>query len=774
MLKILKKNKLRKYNKIVKKINSLEKKLEKLSDQELKDKFDTISNNTNTKEELKNVLEEVFAIVKEASYRVLNMKHFDSQLITGIVLFEGKISEMKTGEGKTLSATLAAILNSIIGEHTHIITINDFLAERDYNDMKPLYDFFGISTGLLKSNDHNFNNKKTAFEAMITYGVHTEFIFNYLRDTLAPHVDYNLNLHMDNAIIDEVDYILIDESRTPISLSEDRPVDNPEIYQKTLDLVLSMKEDEDFTINRELNSIYLTEKGIEKTEKYFNIDNLYSMDNSYLITIINSTLYSYFLLQKNKDYVISNKEIVLIDPLSGRLVKGKKFADGIQQAVETKENVPLKPESKITSTITYKNFFSLYNKISGMTGTALTEEEEFYSIYKLEVVEIPTTLPSQRNDLSDIVFIDKKTKNKEIVNKVKELYRKKQPVLIGVPSVEDSEIFEKLLKEENIKHNVLNAKNHEREATILKNAGKNGQVTVVTNIAGRGVDIKLDEDSINNGGLYIIGSERNDNKRIDNQLIGRSGRQGNYGTSQFYVSLEDKIFQLNGVDKIQNLMSKLSHKKNDFLQFPMIDKLISNLQSKIEEQNFKMRQNLIEYDDVLDKQRKIIVNFRKKLLIGEEDIGIKKDEYIRKYIHNFILDNNIDLNTSNKNEKEKLLNLFKELTNLDLIIEDVEDEETLISRIIELYNKKISILNQKEFNNLINNVLIKIIDLEWSEHLTNLEHLKSGIHLLSYNNKNPLDEYKKKTYHLFEDFVKKYQSRFVRSLFSIEIENKNS
>ncbi len=614
------------YKRQIKKINELESKYAALSDEELKNSFQELKNQVqaskNPQEELNKILYQSFAITREASKRVLNMRHFDVQLIGGMVLHEGKIAEMKTGEGKTLVATLPVCLNAMLGKGVHIITVNDYLAQRDAETMRPLYEFLGYSVGVIVSGIYDDSHRLAQYSCDITYGTNNEFGFDYLRDNMK--YDFNQKVQKEHyfAIVDEVDSILIDEARTPLIISgpANRVLKNYEIANN---VALKLKENEDYTIDEKNKVILLTESGINHAEKLFEIDNLYSVDNAILAHHLDQALKANKLFKKDKDYVLRDGEVVIVDEFTGRLSEGRRFSEGLHQALEAKEGVKIKEESQTLADITYQNYFRLYQKLAGMTGTAQTEASEFLQIYNLEVVSIPTNLPIKRKDLNDLIYKTEREKFNALVEKIIELNKKGQPILVGTASIEKSEKIHDLLKSKRIPHSVLNAKNHAQEAEIIKDAGNKGAVTIATNMAGRGVDIKINDEVRELGGLYIIGTERHESRRIDNQLRGRSGRQGDPGTSQFYLSLEDPLLRIFGSDKIKNIMDKLGLDDGEHIESKLVTRSVENAQKKVESMHFEARKHLLEYDDVANEQRKAIYRLRNELLNPTQDVSHK-------------------------------------------------------------------------------------------------------------------------------------------------------
>ncbi|WP_334096403.1 preprotein translocase subunit SecA, partial [Helicobacter typhlonius] len=554
-----------------------------------------------------------FAITREASKRVLGMRHFDVQLIGGMALNDGRIAEMKTGEGKTLVATLAVCLNALCGRGVHVVTVNDYLANRDAKELEPLYNFLGFEVGIITSEVRDDNERLQAYACDIVYGTNNEFGFDYLRDNMKYDLSQKVQGEHYFAIIDEVDSILIDEARTPLIISG--PVNRTlEHYQLANSVAQKLKNEEDFSIDEKNRVILLNEEGIKKAESLFKVDNLYSIENAALSHHLDQALKANYLFIKDKDYVVQNDEVVIVDEFTGRLSEGRRFSEGLHQAIEAKEKVDIKEESQTLADITFQNYFRLYEKLSGMTGTAQTEASEFLQIYNLEVVSIPTNVPVQRKDLNDLIYKSEKEKFNAVIDKIQELYKKGQPVLVGTASIEKSEILHELLKKHRIPHTVLNAKQHTKEAEIIKDAGVKGAVTIATNMAGRGVDIKINDEIRELGGLYIIGTERHESRRIDNQLRGRAGRQGDPGISQFYLSLEDSLLRIFGSDKIKGIMERLGLKEGEHIESGLVTRSVESAQKKVENLHFESRKHLLEYDDVANEQRKAVYKLRNELL----------------------------------------------------------------------------------------------------------------------------------------------------------------
>ncbi|MGI0405919.1 preprotein translocase subunit SecA [Helicobacter himalayensis] len=747
------------YQKRVNAINALESSLQPLSDEELQAKFQSLKNAVqNEGKSLDSVLNESFAITREASKRVLGMRHFDVQLIGGMVLHEGKIAEMRTGEGKTLVATLAVALNALSGKSVHVITVNDYLANRDGTELTPLYNFLGLSVGIITSDLRDDELKLSAYASNVVYGTNNEFGFDYLRDNMKYDLAQKVQKHHFFAIVDEVDSILIDEARTPLIISApvNRTMQN---YQLANSVAQKLKAESDFNIDEKNRVILLTEEGIKNAELLFKVDNLYSIENAALSHHLDQALKANYLFLKDKDYVVREGEVVIVDEFTGRLSEGRRFSEGLHQAIEAKENVAIKEESQTLADITFQNYFRLYGKLAGMTGTAQTEASEFLQIYNLDVVSIPTNVPIKRNDLNDLIYKSEREKFNAVVTKIIELYKSTQPVLVGTASIEKSEVLHELLKKARIPHNVLNAKQHAKEAEIIKDAGKKGSVTIATNMAGRGVDIKIDDEVRALGGLYIIGTERHESRRIDNQLRGRAGRQGDPGVSQFYLSLEDSLLRIFGSDKLKNIMERLGLKDGEYIESSLVTRSVENAQKKVESLHFESRKHLLEYDDVANEQRKAIYRLRDDLLNAEFDMSEKITQNRTATLSHLLERAQIfpnedsasfDLNTLRAILKEELG--IASVQNLEGL-EYEELQETLNAKITQEYEAKMAFLSKEQRNEIERIIYLQVLDNSWREHLYTMDNLKTGIGLRGYNQKDPLVEYKKESYNLFLEFV---------------------
>ncbi|WP_121292907.1 preprotein translocase subunit SecA [Helicobacter pylori] len=772
---------IKQYKKKVLAINALEPTYEKMSDVELQNAFEELKNRVRSVEKdsqektLLEVLPESFAITREASKRILKMRHFDVQLIGGMVLNDGKIAEMKTGEGKTLVATLAVALNALKGESVYVVTVNDYLAHRDSKEMEPLYHFLGYSVGTITASVRDDDERLEIYSKDIVYGTNNEFGFDYLRDNMKYSLEHKVQKSHAFAIVDEVDSILIDEARTPLIISG--PVDRRmENYNKADEVAKSMQVETDFTIDEKNRAILITEEGIKKAENLFGVDNLYKIENAALSHHLDQALKANYLFFIDKDYIVANNEVVIVDEFTGRLSEGRRFSEGLHQALEAKEGVSIKEESQTLADITFQNYFRMFSKLSGMTGTAQTEATEFLEIYNLEVVSIPTNLAIKRKDLNDLIYKSEKEKFDAVILKIKELHDKGQPVLVGTASIEKSETLHALLKKERIPHTVLNAKQHTKEAEIIKDAGLKGAVTIATNMAGRGVDIKLTDEIKELGGLYIIGTERHESRRIDNQLRGRSGRQGDPGTSQFYLSLEDNLLRIFGSDRIKGVMEKLGLKDGEHIESKLVTRAVENAQKKVENLHFESRKHLLEYDDVANEQRKSVYKFRDELLDANYDIGAKIAEN-REYALHQIFSKLKAFDNQNLSEEELLglKNILKEDFNAHVSLEDLEKASPIENFVAEKlksdYENKMKVLDSEQRSRIERIVYLQILDNAWREHLYTMDNLKTGINLRGYNQKDPLVEYKKESYNLFLELIEDIKMEAIKTFSKIQFEN---
>ncbi|EAJ7056732.1 preprotein translocase subunit SecA [Campylobacter jejuni] len=773
----------KKYFKRVAQINALEGNYQNLSDDELKAEFAKFKEQILSGEKNENdVLNDVFAIVRETGKRTLNMRHFDVQLIGGMVLHDGKIAEMKTGEGKTLVATLPVVLNAMSGKGVHVVTVNDYLAKRDAEQMSAIYNFLGFSVGVVLSSQNSDIEHKQAYDCDITYGTNNEFGFDYLRDNMKFSKAEKVQREHNFVIVDEVDNILIDEARTPLIISgpTNRTLDG---YIKANEVAKQMQKGEavlppakpegDFVVDEKNRNILITEAGIAKAEKLFGVENLYSLDNAILAHQLDQALKAHNLFEKDVHYVLRNNEVIIVDEFTGRLSEGRRFSEGLHQALEAKENVKIQEESQTLADITFQNYFRMYNKLAGMTGTAQTEATEFSQIYSLDVISIPTNIPIKRQDKDDLIYKTQNEKFKAVIEEIKKANAKGQPVLVGTASIERSEVFHNMLVKEKIPHHVLNAKNHEQEALIIQDAGKKGAVTIATNMAGRGVDIKIDDEIRALGGLYIIGTERHESRRIDNQLRGRAGRQGDPGISRFYLSLEDNLLRIFGGDRIKSIMDRLGIEEGESIESRIVTRAVENAQKKVESLHFESRKHLLEYDDVANEQRKTIYRYRNELLDENYDIRAKISQNIAEYSANVMNDYMLDESGSNvnfENLKAKILyECSTQISEKDFENLSVIEMQDKLSQILEnSYNEKMLRLEIKELRNIERILYLQVLDNAWREHLYQMDILKTGIGLRGYNQKDPLVEYKKESYNLFLELVNRIKFDSIKLLFSVQ------
>ncbi|ECQ7166568.1 preprotein translocase subunit SecA [Campylobacter jejuni] len=773
----------KKYFKRVAQINALEGNYQNLSDDELKAEFAKFKEQILSGEKNENdVLNDVFAIVRETGKRTLNMRHFDVQLIGGMVLHDGKIAEMKTGEGKTLVATLPVVLNAMSGKGVHVVTVNDYLAKRDAEQMSAIYNFLGFSVGVVLSSQNSDIEHKQAYDCDITYGTNNEFGFDYLRDNMKFSKAEKVQREHNFVIVDEVDSILIDEARTPLIISgpTNRTLDG---YIKANEVAKQMQKGEavlppakpegDFVVDEKNRNILITEAGIAKAEKLFGVENLYSLDNAILAHQLDQALKAHNLFEKDVHYVLRNNEVIIVDEFTGRLSEGRRFSEGLHQALEAKENVKIQEESQTLADITFQNYFRMYNKLAGMTGTAQTEATEFSQIYNLDVISIPTNIPIKRQDKDDLIYKTQNEKFKAVIEEIKKANAKGQPVLVGTASIERSEVFHNMLVKEKIPHHVLNAKNHEQEALIIQDAGKKGAVTIATNMAGRGVDIKIDDEIRALGGLYIIGTERHESRRIDNQLRGRAGRQGDPGISRFYLSLEDNLLRIFGGDRIKSIMDRLGIEEGESIESRIVTRAVENAQKKVESLHFESRKHLLEYDDVANEQRKTIYRYRNELLDENYDIRAKISQNIAEYSANVMNDYMLDESGSNvnfENLKAKILyECSTQISEKDFENLSVIEMQDKLSQILEnSYNEKMLRLEIKELRNIERILYLQVLDNAWREHLYQMDILKTGIGLRGYNQKDPLVEYKKESYNLFLELVNRIKFDSIKLLFSVQ------
>jgi preprotein translocase subunit SecA len=787
----------KKYMKRVVQINALEDKYSSMSDEELQESIATIKENIqNNSQSLDDALNDVFAITREAGKRVLNMRHYDVQLIGGLVLNDSRIAEMKTGEGKTLVATLPVVLNALVGRGVHVVTVNDYLAQRDADELAPLYNFLGLSVGALTNDIPDEEMRKEQYNCDITYGTNNEYGFDYLRDNMAYNLDDKVQRDHYFVIVDEVDSILIDEARTPLIISG--PTNHKsENYVKANEIATKLEKGEyieatkpdekaittgDFYVDEKNKGVLLTEDGIAKAEELWEVENLYSLENAGLSHHLDQALKANNVFEKDVDYVVQNNEVIIVDEFTGRLSEGRRFSDGLHQALEAKEGVAIQDESQTLADITFQNYFRMYDKLAGMTGTAQTEATEFAEIYNLDVVSIPTNVPIARDDKNDLIYKTEREKFIAVCNVIAEYNKKGQPVLVGTASIEKSEHLHKLLKEKKVPHTVLNAKQHEKEGKIVEDAGQKGAVTIATNMAGRGVDIKLPQECLDLGGLAIIGTERHESRRIDNQLRGRSGRQGDVGESQFFLSLEDNLLRIFGSDKIANVMNKLGIEEGEHIESGMVTRAVENAQKKVETMHFESRKHLLEYDDVANEQRKVIYNFRNDLLNAEFDIDAKLNENMEEF-GAVVVENAHEMSESAMMDDFNFDNVilkFKEELNLEITKDDIfsDDLDEVVEKVTKLikenYTQKYSVAADVQRKEIGRYLYLQILDNAWREHLYSMDTLKTGIGLRGYNQKDPLVEYKKESYNMFMELVASIKYEIIRVLFTVQLRDEEA
>jgi len=756
---------------LIDQINLLEDSIKKLSNEQLRLKTDEFKKRLSNGETLDDLLPEAFACVREAAVRTIGLRHFDSQLLGGIVLHQGKISEMKTGEGKTLVATLPAYLNTLTGKGVHLVTVNDYLAKRDSEWMGPVYRALGLTVGCIQHDMHP-HERKVVYSSDITYGTNNEFGFDYLRDNMSLSIEECVQRDLNYAIVDEVDSILIDEARTPLIISG-MVQDKVETYHKGDSVAKNLKKEIDFTLDEKTKNAILTEEGIKKVEKILGIDYLFDIQNMDVAHQIIQSLKATYIFNKDIDYVVKDGEIIIVDEFTGRLMTGRRYSDGLHQAIEAKEKVKIREESQTLATITFQNYFRLYEKISGMTGTAKTEEAEFWKIYGLEVLVIPTNKPMIRKDLSDVIYRTKKEKFNAVVSEIIEKHKIGQPLLVGSVSIENSELLSNMLFRKGIPHNVLNAKQHEKEAEIISRAGQRGAVTISTNMAGRGTDIVLGEGVVALGGLYVIGTERHESRRIDNQLRGRAGRQGDPGFSKFYVSLEDDLMRLFGSNRISGIMERLGLPEGTPIEHSLISRALENAQKKVEEYHFGIRKQILEFDNVMNKQRETIYSLRRRILLGEnieEKIFEMQGMVIDDKIHAFLSEEDLrdeDIDSLIKSISEILP--IEGIAQIKKISKKEEIRNVLVQTLREAYEQRVLEIGANAMSDLVRIVLLRVVDSSWIEQLDNMDNLRNGIGLRGYGGRDPLVEYKIEGYKMFQEMMSSVREEAVSLILKIQV-----
>lgn len=767
-------NEIRRMEEYVERINALEPAIQKLSDASLAAKTVEFRQRIENGETLELLLPEAFAAVREASVRTTGMRHFDVQLLGGITLHEGKIAEMKTGEGKTLVATLPVYLNALEGKGVHLVTVNDYLARRDSEWMGQIYRFLGLSVGLI-AHGLDFSDRRAAYATDITYGTNNEFGFDYLRDNMVIYAEQMVQRPLHYAIVDEVDSILIDEARTPLIISGPGEK-STDLYFVLAKIVPKLREGEDYTIDEKLHTVAPTEAGIAKAERALNVKNLYENENMELSHHFNQALRAHALMHRDKDYVVKDGEVIIVDEFTGRLMFGRRYSDGLHQAIEAKEGVKIERESQTLATITFQNYFRMYKKLAGMTGTAKTEEQEFRKIYGLDVIVIPTHQPMVRTDHPDVIYKTKRAKYRAAVAEITELHTKGQPVLVGTTSIAQSEALSEMLKRQGVTHNVLNAKFHEMEAQIIAQAGQPAAVTIATNMAGRGTDIVLGPGVPELGGLHIIGTERHESRRIDNQLRGRSGRQGDPGSSRFYLSLEDDLMRLFGADNISSLMDKLGMEEDEPIEHALITRSIEQAQKKVEAHHFNTRKHVLEYDDVMNQQREVIYGQRRQILHGE---NLRENIF---FMIEKLSDRGLDLFADEKTHPEDwdidaLIQYAEELFAAEGDLKKAELaemnrqelKEELIDAAADNYDRRELLFGAENMRDLEKVVMLRVVDSKWMEHLDAMDMLRQGIGLRAYGQKDPLIEYKIEAFDMFGQMIENIQEDIVRYIYRVNI-----
>lgn len=745
-----------------------------LSDDDLRAKTVEFKERVQAGETLDDILVEAFAVAREGAKRSLGMYPFRVQLMGGIVIHEGNIAEMKTGEGKTLTATLPVYLNALSGEGVHVVTVNEYLSQRDSEEMGVLYNFLGLSVGL-NLNALSSEEKREQYACDITYSTNNELGFDYLRDNMVVYKNQMVQRPLSFAIIDEVDSILIDEARTPLIISGEAEKSNV-LYVRADTFVTTLTEEKDYTVDIKTKSVNLTEEGMARGEKYFDVENLYDLENTILLHHIAQALKANYTMALDVDYVVQEDEVLIVDQFTGRIMKGRRFSEGLHQALEAKERVTIQNESKTMATITFQNYFRMYKKLAGMTGTAKTEEEEFRDIYNMRVIEIPTNRPIVRDDRPDLIYTTIDAKFNAVVEDIAERHAKGQPVLVGTVAIETSELIASKLKRKGIRHDVLNAKQHEREADIIMNAGKHGAVTIATNMAGRGTDIKLDEETVAAGGLAVIGTERHESRRIDNQLRGRSGRQGDPGVTQFYLSMEDELMRRFGSDNMKSMMERFGMNE-EAIQSKMVSRAVESAQKRVEGNNFDSRKQVLQYDDVLRQQREVIYKQRYDVITAENGLREIIEKMIERAVHYVVISN------ASAHEAEEDWNLQGIVDYVDanllhegaITVSDLQGRVTediqafILGKIKEAYDEKEQLLPEEEFNEFQKVVLLRVVDTKWVDHIDAMDHLRDGIHLRAYGQIDPLREYQSEGFAMFEAMISSIDEDVARYIMKAEI-----
>jgi preprotein translocase subunit SecA len=758
---------------ILHEVNQLEPAMMAATDDELRAKTPYFKERLKNGTEPDDILVEAFAVVREASRRTVGMRPFDVQILGGLVLHEGKIAEMKTGEGKTLAATMPLYLNALVGKGVHLVTVNDYLAQRDAAWMGPIYHFLGMNVGVIVHGMDD-DERRTAYHADITYGTNNEFGFDYLRDNMKFNLDDYVQRDFHYAIVDEVDSILIDEARTPLIISgpSDESTDK---YNRVNQVIPNLRKEKDYTVEEKSRTVALTEEGVARVEGYLKVQNLYEPQNIDLLHHVNQALRAHTLFKRDVDYLVKEGKVIIVDEFTGRVMPGRRYSDGLHQALEAKEHVKVEQENQTLASITFQNYFRMYGKLAGMTGTADTEAEEFGKIYKLEVLVVPTNMPMIREDNPDVIYKTEKEKFTAVIEEIKALHEAKRPVLVGTISIEKSELLSKYLTRTGVKHHVLNAKNHEREAEIVALAGQPGQVTISTNMAGRGTDIKLGEGVADLGGLHILGTERHESRRIDNQLRGRSGRQGDMGSSRFFLSLEDDLLRIFGAERISAVMDRIGMEEGQPIEHRLISKAIENAQKRVEGQNFDIRKHLLEYDDVMNRQRQVIYEQRKKVLKGEalwDDVEEMVQEMVEEMVPEYVDEKRHPEDWDLKGLDEEIFRHFTLKLDLAGTGRELGPEaihERIVAEVKTLLRNKETEYGKPLMDYLMKVIMLQSIDTQWKENLLAMDHLKEGIGLRGYGQKDPVREYQKEGYDMFMDMIRRVKEDSVEKLCLVQI-----
>ena len=764
---------LKRYALVLEEVNALEPEMMSLSDEALKAKTPYFKEKLHGGADIEDILVEAFAVVREVSRRSLLMRPFDVQIIGGLVLHEGKIAEMKTGEGKTLAATMPVYVNALTGEGVHVVTVNDYLAKRDAEWMGPIYTLLGLSVGVIVHGMDD-DERRTAYHADVTYGTNNEFGFDYLRDNMKFSLEDYVQRDFNYAIVDEVDSILVDEARTPLIISGPSE-ESTDKYYRINQIIPRLRREKDYAIDEKSRTVVLTEEGVARVEGYLKVQNLYEPKNMELLHHVNQGLKAHTLFRRDVDYLVKDGKVIIVDEFTGRVMPGRRYSDGLHQALEAKEKVNIEQENQTLASITFQNYFRMYKKLAGMTGTADTEAAEFKKIYNLEVIVVPTNMPMIRTDHSDVIYKTEVEKINAALNEIKELHMAKRPVLVGTISIEKSEMLSKYLSRTGIKHHVLNAKNHEKEAEIVAQAGQPGMVTISTNMAGRGTDIKLGEGVAELGGLHILGTERHESRRIDNQLRGRAGRQGDMGSSRFYLSLEDDLLRIFGAERISSIMDRVGMEENQPIEHKLISKAIENAQKRVEGHNFDIRKHLLEFDDVMNRQRQVIYEQRKKVLKGEtlwSDIEEMLEEIVGDMVDAYI-DEKVHPDEWNLKGLDDMA--FKQFS-LRMNLGETERnagkdaiEDMIMTRVKTHLKNKEQEFGTQLMNYLMKVIMLQSIDTQWKEHLLGMDHLKEGIGLRGYGQKDPIREYQKEGYDMMMEMIHRVKEDILEKLCMVQI-----